>query len=727
MLFPVILEYSYQEWLNIIGNIFRNLWASGIVVAFAAVLLIPLAIKTITFNRREAKISTAEEFESKFKDLLEGKEKIVIFIDDLDRCNTKTVKLILDSLKTFFQHRECSYIITGDHTVIERYAAEELQLPEEMSLQQKLQEGRRFLKKLFDVYWRLPLPTPQQFSIFVNDEITNSNIVFKDNTQLVNFKSFLLDDNLFERNPRHVKRFITKVRFPIESIHLQIKELEGLQEPNASVMDSQKALEEILNNPDLLAKVLLFEEFSYPLYERLVLQPAELITHEKSLRSGVEPKELSIGKEKVLNILENRQEELEKYILLVNRNPKFTDENNSVIHEVANYFSFSGSTGLPSIRGPDESKIPDYLKNGQLVEQFGKILIEGTTKERNKYFSDKALKVFQESQEQEKVNVISESLKMAAILNEWAKDLESWKQNFDSLPVDKQNTTAKLLFSALLRKRPELMAEVIRGKPNFAILLWETVDSDDASKFHKETHTHLSVVAVNHLDESSPNLKAIEIYLKKISKDIRPEIEKRLVDPNACKNYLTQLKIDNLSEGNLASITKTKLESFLDQIDWVAQNKDFLKEIDLFAVAQQKIRNLAKKADYLPHIIELRDVFEFIDADREELYNNLVEQVKKSNLELLTKPSVQNFLNKDQKIQIFQVLVNIFASNKALQKRISVADLLSQNNQLWVSISKDDIQGVLRRLKVAKVQRNKELSEKRQTVLVSWGYEETKK
>jgi hypothetical protein len=393
---------------------------------------------------------------------------------------------------------------------------------------------------------------------------------------------------------------------------------------------------------------------------------------------------------------------------------------------VANYFSFSGSTGLPSLRGPDESKIPDYLKNGQLAEQFGKILIEGTTKERNKYFSEKALKVFQESQEQEKVNVISESLKMAAKLNEWAKDLESWKQNFDSLPVDKQNTTAKLLFSALLRKRPELIAKVMKEKLNLAPLLWETVDGDDTSEFHKETHTHLSLVAVNHLDESPPNLKAIEIYLKKISDDIEPEIKKRLTDPNTCKNYLVQLKADNLFAGKLTSIIKAELESFLDQIDWVAQNKDFLKEIDLFTVAQHKIKSLAKKLDFLPHIIELRDAFEFIDADRDELYKNLVEQVKKSNIGILTNPSVQSFLNKDQKIQTFQVLVNIFAMNKSLQKRMAATDLLLQNNQLWVGISKVDIQDALRILKIAKVQRNKELSEKRQAVLVSWGQEETK-
>jgi hypothetical protein len=303
VLIPALWSLPLLDWLNITNNIFSNFLNIPLVKTFLTLLLIPIILQVLTVSRRGANVSTAEEFEQKFEELLKTEEKIVIFIDDLDRCTPKTVKVVLDSLKTFFQHPECSYIITGDHTVIERYAADELELPEGTGLPQKLQEGRRFLKKLFDVYWRLPLPTPYQAGKFVDDEMKQLKVSVTE-AQLVNMRAFLLDDSLFERNPRHIKRFITRVRFAMESVILQIEEFKSIPKSNTdtSLLDSTHSLKSILSNPDLLAKTLLIEEFSYPLYEKLILQPAELINHEKSLRSGVNPTELTVGKEKVINI-----------------------------------------------------------------------------------------------------------------------------------------------------------------------------------------------------------------------------------------------------------------------------------------------------------------------------------------------------------------------------------------------------------------------------------------
>ena len=209
---PVFTGDTFTSWKTIV----MQKQSSGLLLAFVAIIL-----KSITIQNKNSRISTAEQFEQKFKELLLRKKKIVIFIDDLDRCNIKTVKIILDSLKTFFQHQECSYIITGDHTIIENYAARELDLKTGVSESKNLEEGRRFLKKLFDVYWRLPLSTPQQFSNFIDDEIEKSKILFSKNSQKENLKQFLSDDDLFERNPRNVKRFLQKIRFTLDCIRLK--------------------------------------------------------------------------------------------------------------------------------------------------------------------------------------------------------------------------------------------------------------------------------------------------------------------------------------------------------------------------------------------------------------------------------------------------------------------------------------------------------------------------
>ena len=296
VLIPAIFNYPIGDWWNGVVMALKNFWGSGISGVILTALIIPLLIKTIIVSSRAAQVTTAEEFEDKFRELLNGKSKLVIFIDDLDRCTSKTVKTVLDSLRTFFCHPECSYVITGDHTVIERYAAEELNPKKKEFTGKDIEEGRRFLKKLFDVYWRLPLATPKVFKEFLVDEIKKSGITLKE-AQDKNIKNFLLDDGFFERNPRHVKRFITALKFALESVKAQLEELsqENGTNEDDDIKDQKKFIQEILDNPDLLAKVLLIQEKFYPVYEKLILYPAEIVNHEKMLRGSSKPEELAIG------------------------------------------------------------------------------------------------------------------------------------------------------------------------------------------------------------------------------------------------------------------------------------------------------------------------------------------------------------------------------------------------------------------------------------------------
>ena len=474
---PAVFNINAYWWATTIWNLIKRFLSSPIATPILTAFLIPIIVKVIALNRSSANVLTAEEFEKKFEELLEGQEKVVIFVDDLDRCNPKTVKVILDSLKTFFQHPECSYIITGDHTVIERYAGDELELPEETAQQQKLQEGRRFLKKLFDVYWRLPLPTPRQFGIFIDERLKDSKINLTQQ-QSDNLKSFLADDKLFERNLRNVKRFLTKLRFALEGVGLQKKEIENIQSEDESANDSKSALNDILDNPDLLGKVLLIEEFFYPVYEKLILHPEELVVHEKGLRAGTNPNELKIASKSVLSILDEKEkniEYLEGYAALVNKSPKFTDEDNSTLHEVANYFSFSGSTGLPSLLGPDEANFEQYLRNGQLDDKLGAILAVAK-QDKNENLSTKTLDIFDKSTTPaEKLNIIREGLKLSSKLNEWAEKLPKWKEKLFTLPPDQQNLLAKDFWLAVLRKKPELLATIKAEKPDYFETLWETL------------------------------------------------------------------------------------------------------------------------------------------------------------------------------------------------------------------------------------------------------------
>src|SRR5581483_6682801 len=116
-------------------------------------------------------------------------DKLVIFIDDLDRCLPENAITVLESLKLFFDNRYCIFVVGIDHDVVEegiqhRYAGK-------LSL-----NGRDYLDKIIQIPFFLPrvsyerlrasLPTGPMFS----DEIW-------DLIQLA-----------MEGNPRKTRRFI---------------------------------------------------------------------------------------------------------------------------------------------------------------------------------------------------------------------------------------------------------------------------------------------------------------------------------------------------------------------------------------------------------------------------------------------------------------------------------------------------------------------------------------
>lgn len=737
---PFIFNLNIRILATIIWDLIKRFLGSPAAAPILTALLIPIVLNVITLNRSSAKVSTAEEFEKKFKKLLEGQEKIVIFIDDLDRCNPKTVKVILDSLKTFFQHPECSYIITGDHTVIERYAGDELELPEEITYQQKLQEGRRFLKKLFDVYWRLPLSTPRQFGIFIIKELQNSKITLTQQ-QSDNLKSFLADDKLFERNPRHVKRFLTKLRFALEGVGLQKKEIESIQEKDESINDSKDALSDIIDNPDLLGKVLLIEEFFYPVYEKLILHPEELVVHEKSLRAGTNPSELKIIGKSVLSILDEKGkniEYLEGYAALVNTSPKFTDEDNSTLHETANYFSFSGSTGLPSLLGPDEANFEQYLKNGQLADKLGAILAVAK-KDKNQKLSAKAIDIFDKSTTPaEKLNIIRESLKLSSKLDEWADIFFQWKERLFTLPPDQQNSLARDFWLGILQKKPELIETIKKEKPDYFGLVWETLSTIEMSVLHPSTTPELEKIVKDAVITQPLNLKGVEIYLQKFdSEEIKKHINTQLDKVDICKTYIEHMKTIGFPEGKISTITIAKLQGFLsdfNNLNWAIVNREFIKSINLFNSLRQNAIGWSKDSKLVTKIVDQMSNLEFTDEEKKQIEAIIPTLIKKSaDTQFLDNGNIQSLLTKDKKIISFTELKNVLAdSGESLEKRKESARLLLKANGLWNGLETNDVYETLKeinKLGLAKTRLAKttDLKDKSKEIVDSWNYNESEK
>lgn len=729
LILPSIFGFSLTEWLETINAIFHSLIDHSLIKVFLSLVLIPVVLQLITISRRSANVSTAEEFEKKFEDLLRFRSKLVIFVDDLDRCSPKTVKIILDSLRTFFQHPECSYIITGDHTVVERYAGDELELPDEVSSQQKLQEGRRFLKKLFDVYWRLPLPTPYQFGIFVDDEMKSSKLTLNEQ-QSLNVKSFLIDNDLFERNPRHVKRFLTKLRFAIEGVKLQKEDINS--KSDISLNATREALGDILANPDLLAKVLLFEEFFYPIYEKLILNPEELINHEKALRGVLNPIHLKIKDKLVSSLLDKKnddQEGLERYAGLVRRTPQFSDADNSTLHEVADYFSFSGSTGLPSVMGPDESNFDQYLKTGQLSEKLGAVLAV-SKKEKKDVFVEKALGALVAATDVDKGNIVGEGIKLSQKLDEWADKFDEWYKAFLTLPAEKQKSLSAVFWTVVLEKKPGFISKTNTENPMCVEYLWEILKSSDRASYHSDSIAELEKLLLNFIRPEFLNLKGVEVYLEKVdSKNIKDEIEKLLDNPTICRTYLDHLQSIGLPEGKITLLTKNKLRLLLSDFanfDWAISNADYLKTLGIFEVVKMNLGKWSKDSKQLLKIADNQSVFDLSLEDKEVLAKDTIGLLKKSeDLSFLANFNIQLLLDRENKKDVFKSLRLILSdSDESLEKRKNSASLLLKGDSFWNGIELNDVYEHLKSIKKLKISKPTELTDKPKEILESWGYSE---
>lgn len=199
----------------------------------------------------ETKKSITESIE--FDDVLDkilaklSNKRIVVLIDDLDRVSPNSARKFLDSIRTFFDKPQITYVVTGDHEVLEYNLGLEL-LPDAKNRISQMEEGRRFLKKIFNLYWRLPLPLDRDIEEFVDERLSKYNEgeeTFLNEEQILVFRRWLADH--FQRNLRAIERFIDYTFFSL-----------GLAKEND--------LSTILTHPLILIRILMIQELANPYY-----------------------------------------------------------------------------------------------------------------------------------------------------------------------------------------------------------------------------------------------------------------------------------------------------------------------------------------------------------------------------------------------------------------------------------------------------------------------------
>jgi hypothetical protein len=134
--------------------------------------------------------------------------KIVVFIDDLDRCHPKQSLEVLDSIKTFFDIEGIVYVIGMDDNSINSIIKEKYG-DDIKDSDNKVKKGIDYLQKIVQLPFKMPKWQESDISSSIDKIISKglegSDLVdeFKENKELI--------VRAVEKNPREVKRFINNV------------------------------------------------------------------------------------------------------------------------------------------------------------------------------------------------------------------------------------------------------------------------------------------------------------------------------------------------------------------------------------------------------------------------------------------------------------------------------------------------------------------------------------
>jgi hypothetical protein len=131
----IIAFLALQMILYIIVNLFTSIKVDIFFnAAITATLLYATKIikdytSNVTVTKSNVNLESLEQFEKAFKDIIDEVEnkcvKIVIFIDDLDRCESKKVIEILEVIKTFMNMKNCIYVVACDDIIIRKALLEQ--------------------------------------------------------------------------------------------------------------------------------------------------------------------------------------------------------------------------------------------------------------------------------------------------------------------------------------------------------------------------------------------------------------------------------------------------------------------------------------------------------------------------------------------------------------------------------------------------------------------------
>lgn len=132
-----------------------------------------------------AQITAIDQFERALSKLIEEKvvnehkHRLVVFVDDLDRCLPSDAISALEAIKLFFDTDGCLFILGMDRDVVERGILERFPPGSNGENVKLLVDPRKYLDKIVQIPISLPPLTKQQISAFLDNLLDDPNVDVK--------------------------------------------------------------------------------------------------------------------------------------------------------------------------------------------------------------------------------------------------------------------------------------------------------------------------------------------------------------------------------------------------------------------------------------------------------------------------------------------------------------------------------------------------------------------
>lgn len=122
------------------------------------------------------------------------KEKVVIFIDELDRCNPEYCIEILESIKNFFDVENCIFLILVDDDILASYI--------DKKYEDTLMDGQKYLEKIINTKFKIPQISSSEIKDFMSQLSEETSINIDPKTIIEISGSF---------NPRRLSKLTEKI------------------------------------------------------------------------------------------------------------------------------------------------------------------------------------------------------------------------------------------------------------------------------------------------------------------------------------------------------------------------------------------------------------------------------------------------------------------------------------------------------------------------------------